>query len=181
MTFGQDSGWTDDRIEMLKRLAVDGLSASQIACELGGVTRNAVLGKLDRLGLRLMRSSGGRLPPGERARREAERKRAKRAERGAKPRRRRSLGEAKPERKLTRDERMAAVAERQDRFACEALPYMTDEQRARTVTLLDLGRGQCHWPLGDPQREDFRFCGGAAEPERPYCLDHCRIAYKAAA
>ena len=44
-------GWTDERVELLKKLWADGLSASQIAAELGGVTRNAVIGKVHRLGL----------------------------------------------------------------------------------------------------------------------------------
>ena len=44
-------GWTDERVELLKKLWADGLSASQIAAELGGITRNAVIGKVHRLGL----------------------------------------------------------------------------------------------------------------------------------
>ena len=43
--------WTEDRVELLKKLWQDGLSASQIAGQLGGVTRNAVIGKVHRLGL----------------------------------------------------------------------------------------------------------------------------------
>src|SRR5438093_13246123 len=43
--------WTDERVEKLKKLWADGLSASQIAGELGGVTRNAVIGKVHRLNL----------------------------------------------------------------------------------------------------------------------------------
>src|SRR5256886_7440797 len=43
--------WTDERVELLKKLWTDGLSASQIAAELGGITRNAVIGKVHRLGL----------------------------------------------------------------------------------------------------------------------------------
>ena len=43
--------WTDERVETLKKLWADGLSASQIAAELGGITRNAVIGKVHRLGL----------------------------------------------------------------------------------------------------------------------------------
>ena len=37
--------WTDERVELLKKLWADGLSASQIAGELGGITRNAVIGR----------------------------------------------------------------------------------------------------------------------------------------
>jgi GcrA cell cycle regulator len=44
-------GWTDERVEQLKTLWTEGLSASQIARVLGGVTRNAVIGKVHRLGL----------------------------------------------------------------------------------------------------------------------------------
>src|SRR5829696_510993 len=43
--------WTEERVELLKKLWSDGLSASQIAAEIGGVTRNAVIGKVHRLGL----------------------------------------------------------------------------------------------------------------------------------
>ena len=43
--------WTDERVEQLKKLWAEGLSASQIAGRLGGVTRNAVIGKVHRLGL----------------------------------------------------------------------------------------------------------------------------------
>jgi GcrA cell cycle regulator len=55
-------GWTDERVELLKRLWLDGLSASQIAKQLGGVTRNAVIGKVHRLGL------SGRAAPSQPAR-----------------------------------------------------------------------------------------------------------------
>ncbi len=43
--------WSDDRVELLKKMWGEGQSASQIAKELGGVTRNAVIGKVHRLGL----------------------------------------------------------------------------------------------------------------------------------
>src|SRR5512140_3920425 len=43
--------WTDERVALLTKLWADGLSASQIAAELGGITRNAVIGKVHRLGL----------------------------------------------------------------------------------------------------------------------------------
>src|ERR1700739_3964082 len=55
-------GWTDERVELLKKLCQDGLSASKIAKQLGGVTRNAVIGKVHRLGL------SGRAAPSKPAR-----------------------------------------------------------------------------------------------------------------
>ncbi|MBD3765637.1 MAG: GcrA cell cycle regulator, partial [Rhodobacterales bacterium] len=54
--------WTDERVETLKRMWAEGQSASQIAKELGGVTRNAVIGKVHRLGLSNRAGSGA---PGE--------------------------------------------------------------------------------------------------------------------
>ena len=68
-------GWTDERVEQLKQLWADGLSASQIARQLGGVTRNAVIGKVHRLGL------AGRATPAR-----AERPRMAVARRIARPR-----------------------------------------------------------------------------------------------
>jgi GcrA cell cycle regulator len=53
-------GWSEDRVERLKVLWADGLSASQVAKQLGGVTRNAVIGKVHRLGL-AGRAAGGRI------------------------------------------------------------------------------------------------------------------------
>jgi len=62
--------WTDDRVATLTKLWADGLSASQIAKQLGGVTRNAVIGKVHRLGL------SGRAKPSSPARKAAARKTA---------------------------------------------------------------------------------------------------------
>ena len=54
--------WTDERVARLSKLWAEGLSASQIATDLGGVTRNAVIGKVHRLGLsgRVKSTTGGR-------------------------------------------------------------------------------------------------------------------------
>ena len=51
--------WTDERVDVLKKMWGEGQSASQIAKELGGVTRNAVIGKVHRLGLSQQRSGTG--------------------------------------------------------------------------------------------------------------------------
>jgi len=57
--------WTDERVETLKKMWAEGQSASQIAKELGGVTRNAVIGKVHRLGLSNRVGPGGMLEPEE--------------------------------------------------------------------------------------------------------------------
>lgn len=45
------------------------------------------------------------------------------------------------------------------------------------IRLENLDRGMCCWPSGDPNDDDFHFCGQPAIATRPYCLDHCKEAY----
>lgn len=146
-------GWTDERVELLKKLWQDGLSASQIAKQLGGVTRNAVIGKVHRLGL------SGRATPSKPARPAFKAPRpAPRAAAPAAPRR-----IAQP----------LAVA----RPAPEPVRYI--DESPGTATVLTLGAHMCKWPIGDPSSEDFTFCGRRAS-DSPYCMEHQRVAYQPA-
>lgn len=145
-------GWTDDRVEILKKLWLDGLSASQIAKQLGGVTRNAVIGKVHRLGL------SGRATPSQPARP------AFKAPRPPRP-----LVSSPPAQR-----RAAAICAAQA-APPHAVPYV--EQRG-TATVLTLGAHMCKWPIGDPSTEDFSFCGRRSTPEGPYCIEHARLAYQ---
>ena len=142
------SSWTEERVELLKRLWAEGRSARYIGHELG-VTRNAVIGKVSRLGLT------GRIKP--------DRPKAPRAPR---PRRVRNLGKAG-----------FALIEPQ----VEPDPYIPLEEIEIPIeqrrSLKQLREHHCRWPVGDPQDEDFYFCGGHAVKDLPYCKAHCRIAY----
>jgi GcrA cell cycle regulator len=153
--------WTDERVELLKKLWSDGLSASQIAAELGGITRNAVIGKVHRLGL-----SG----------------RAKSASAGA-PRPRKARSPAH----MLRIGRGAirgntALAHAYD-IEAEAEPELIDNiiPIGQRRTLLELNEQTCRWPVGDPGSGDFFFCGGNTLGSLPYCAHHSRIAYQPAA
>ena len=153
--------WTDERVELLKKLWSDGLSASQIAAELGGITRNAVIGKVHRLGL-----SG----------------RAKSSSNGA-PRPRKARSPAH----MLRIGRGAirgntALAHAYD-LEVEAEPELLDNiiPIGQRRTLLELNEQTCRWPVGDPGSVDFFFCGGNAMTGLPYCGYHSRIAYQPAA
>jgi len=144
-------GWTDERVEVLKRLWLEGLSASQIAKQLGGVTRNAVIGKVHRLGL------SGRAAPSQPTRA------AYRAPRPARP------VMASPRRAdAPRPEATARTAPR-------PIPYI---EQPGTATVLTLGAHMCKWPIGDPSTADFTFCGRRAGDEGPYCVEHARVAYQ---
>ena len=149
--------WTDERVELLKKLWADGLSASQIANELGSVTRNAVIGKAHRLGLR------GRPSPIRR-------------EEGhhAIPRPARTAPAAAIAEELTR-EVIAPVVE-----TSAPLPPLPAEAPPvpSAGKVLRSGTKACSWPMGDPKQPGFHFCGEEAVPGRPYCAAHCSQAYQ---
>lgn len=148
-------GWTDERVELLKKLWQDGLSASQIAKQLGGVTRNAVIGKVHRLGL------SGRAAPSKPARPVFKAPRpARQAAAPAAPRR------------IAPPPMAAATPAPQP-------PVRYVEEAPGAATVLTLGAHMCKWPIGDPSSDDFTFCGRRAS-EGPYCVEHARVAYQPA-
>ncbi|MEI7804099.1 MAG: GcrA family cell cycle regulator [Hyphomicrobiales bacterium] len=148
--------WTDERVELLKKLWADGLSASQIAGELGGITRNAVIGKVHRLGL-----SGRAKSPSSTAPR---------------PRKARSSSHMM---RVPRSSMRGNTALAYD-FDMEPEPELIEklipvEQRR---TLLELTEATCRWPVGDPGSVEFFFCGGETGGSGPYCSHHARVAYQ---
>lgn len=167
-----DSPWTDERIEQLKQLWSDGYSCSQIADELRcGLSRNAVIGKVHRLGLsgRVKTLEYGKGPKAAR-----------------KPR--------KPRVRSSAQSRFNPSISAQSRIS-EPLPQpvgasaMCFDKRSASKTIpigqrcsiLELTRDKCHWPIGDPQSDSFFFCGGKTIHGLPYCGYHSRMAYQAAA
>ena len=151
--------WTDERVEQLKKLWSDGLSASQIAAELGGITRNAVIGKVHRLGL-----SGRTKAP------------SASAPRPRKPRTTHMLRVARP---VVRGNTALAHAYAYDyEVETEQAPVENVIPMGQRRTLLELNEQTCRWPIGDPATQDFYFCGGHALTALPYCAYHSRIAYQ---
>ncbi|HEY2659326.1 MAG TPA: GcrA family cell cycle regulator [Caulobacteraceae bacterium] len=146
-------GWTDERVESLKKLWLDGLSASQIAKQLGGVTRNAVIGKVHRLGL------SGRAAPSQPARPVFKA-----------PRPPRPVSAAPAPR------RVEAHAHAQAQAATAPVPVVYVEEPG-SATVLTLGAHMCKWPIGDPSTDGFTFCGRRGA-EGPYCVEHARVAYQ---
>ncbi len=153
------SAWSEARVERLKALLLQGLSASQVAKALGGVSRNAVIGKSHRLGL-----AGGRppSPPGRRATTPA---RAARPRKAPGPR-----GPRPPAPKPPSGGASAAAARRRPAPVVEAV--------GRVADLAALPRRACRWPIGDPKDAAFSWCGAPA-PLGPYCEDHRARAYRA--
>jgi GcrA cell cycle regulator len=150
--------WNDERVELLKKLWADGLSASQIAGRLGGVTRNAVIGKVHRLGL------SGRATT-SRMKSHRPRVRTQAAKRLMKPR----FAAGNPAFRnlyLADTEPYVPPAE-------EVVIPLKERKYIQTLTEVD-----CRWPIGDPQQADFHFCGKQKITGLPYCEVHARRAFQ---
>ncbi|HRE20899.1 MAG TPA: GcrA family cell cycle regulator [Rhabdaerophilum sp.] len=149
--------WDDNRIEQLKKLWSEGLSASQIAAELGGVTRNAVIGKVHRLGL------SGRTKAKPTAAARPRNKTVKTAVRTTTVSFRGNL----------------AVVEMVDAVAvAEPVRESVVIPMSRRVSIMELREGVCRWPLGDPLQADFAYCGADCGAGKTYCEAHARIAFQ---
>lgn len=174
--------WTDERVEILKRMWAEGQSASQIAKELGGVTRNAVIGKVHRLGLS-NRNQGTAAP-------EAEAKPAAPAAAAPEPK---AKPEPKPEPKTESAAPPMSAARRAiipagqplppqpsaNEISPEALAKVNEvEKKAKKLSLMELTERTCKWPVGDPATEDFWFCGLPVQQGKPYCEAHVGVAFQ---
>ncbi|KAA6205637.1 MAG: GcrA cell cycle regulator [Candidatus Tokpelaia sp.] len=189
--------WTEERVEQLKRLWAEGFSASQIAAQLGGVTRNAVIGKAHRLKL------AGRTKTQKRRQKAAANANAA-PEAGAAGKRETRAQFSPPE--ATGSGTVAGAGSRSRRrptggviIGATALKVEFIEEAAvapqirpraqenvvvpfeRRLGLMQLTERTCKWPLGDPLSEDFAFCGADSDESGPYCACHARLAFSSAA
>jgi GcrA cell cycle regulator len=187
--------WTDERVETLKRMWTEGQSASQIAKELGGVTRNAVIGKVHRLGLSNrvtgaghgddaeddgtdIAASASRKPDAARPAAAPSDPTGARAEPAARAPEPRHAAPAAPSNVMPLPLRKAIVPAGQplppqpslNEISPEALASVREvEKRAKKLTLMELTERTCKWPIGDPATDDFWFCGLPSVPGKPYC------------
>lgn len=140
--------WDDEKnVELLKELWLAGLSASQIAARIGGITRMAVIGKAHRLKL------PSRLPRVDGARQSRINRRQRRAKRESKARVRMT-----PKNPLFE-------------LLCEPLPEEPADDIA-TTTVLERQPNQCGWPIGEPA--EMKCCGAEVVPHLPYGSPYCR-------
>ncbi|MGR3838430.1 MAG: GcrA family cell cycle regulator [Cognatishimia sp.] len=182
--------WTDERVELLKKMWGEGQSASQIAKELGGVTRNAVIGKVHRLGLSNRATSGSKSDSATKA--DVKPKAAPKPKAAAKPK-----ADPVPEMKTepavpqrpaaTPATRKAIVPAGQplppqpsaNEISPEALAKVNEiEKKAKKLTLMELTERTCKWPVGDPATEHFWFCGLPVQAGKPYCEAHVGVAFQ---
>jgi GcrA cell cycle regulator len=197
--------WTDQRIDQLKTLWEKGLTASQIADELGGVSRNAVIGKAHRLGLKSRPSPVKANEPEKKAAPKKAAAAAPAKPMAAAPIRPRPAppmaptaqpradGEPGSELKAAPMPRIVSIGPggfmRQGPGDQQApippapprrlVPAKPSPEMADKTSLLDLNERICRWPMGHPGEADFHFCGEAVNPGFPYCVEHCGRAYQA--
>lgn len=154
------SFWTDEKVEALLALNAKNKSASQIG-DLIGTSRNAVIGKLHRLGMAYAASD--KAIQGRRMRMRPKAKPTFVANNNA------------PARKATAFDFGRAPSIPVDPYVPtdEELDIPVHERKA----LVDLEPNDCRWPIGDPQEKGFGFCGKHKEPGTPYCEHHARKAF----
>ncbi|WP_274630133.1 GcrA family cell cycle regulator [Arvimicrobium flavum] len=163
--------WTDERVEQLTKLWAEGLSASQIAAQLGGVSRNAVIGKVHRLHL----SSRGRTTSS-----------------GSRPKKAAQSSPSKAAPKPVTSPRIVTTTVGATALQAQFDAEPVARQHLRPVTdvvvpisrklqLIQLSEKTCKWPNGDPLSEDFSFCGNDVGESGPYCSFHASVAFQPAA
>jgi GcrA cell cycle regulator len=198
--------WTDERIERLTKMWEGGATASQIADELGGVSRNAVIGKAHRLGLKArpspVKPNEKPEPPAKAAKpaaapaahasapRTAPSAAAPRPAAGAPAATPAEPGIAAPKPPQPRivsvgpggflrqgpGDQQAPIPPAPPRRLVPAKP---SPEMADKTSLLELNDRICRWPMGHPGEADFHFCGVKVNPGFPYCVEHCGRAYQA--
>jgi GcrA cell cycle regulator len=191
--------WTEERIERLKKMWHDGATASQIAEELGGVSRNAVIGKAHRLGLEQRPSP---VKPGEE--KESKKSGSAPASRSA-PKAEAPKAQSSAAASAAAPSQPAPPAQRPQEIQYRSIgpggfvrqgpgdqqapippapprrlvPAKPSPEVADKTSLLELNDRICKWPMGHPGEPDFHFCGEQANPGFPYCVQHCGVAYQA--
>ena len=188
--------WSEERVEVLKKMWLEGKSASEIAKELGEITRNAVIGKVHRLGLsnREIKSVKGDTDPNE----------LKKVKKRGRPRKNQTIVEGQKSSKDSKRgklnlsmgitnkkmEKKEASKENSKSTEVDSLGIVSDlseetlktlidiENKSKKVSLMDLTEKTCKWPIGDPATEKFWFCGHDSEPGKPYCKTHISIAFQ---
>ncbi|MGB0505409.1 MAG: GcrA family cell cycle regulator [Pikeienuella sp.] len=185
--------WTEDRVEKLKVMWGEGQSASQIAKALGGVTRNAVIGKVHRLGLSnraaSTKAAAASAPAAEPKAKPAPKAPPQAAAPAAAPK----PAPAAPAVKVVSVPIAPAPKIQSSTMRREPpppTPAMVEdaqrtaqvlaaiEKKARKLNLLELTERTCKWPIGDPATDDFYFCGLGCAPGKPYCETHVSVAFQ---
>ena len=186
--------WTDERISLLKRLCGEGKSAREIATALGeGVTRNAVIGKINRMKLAERKAEASKSKPAPSAASKPKKARPK-PKASASSRKLAESGMSQPSSPSPPSppspppppaaEPAPSSPSRESQEPLDpAAPLIREpdedgdiDEDVKGASLF--GEGGCKWPTGHPGEEDFHFCGERRYETLPYCRDHAQEAYQ---
>ncbi len=174
--------WTDERVATLTKMWGEGNSASQIAKELGGVTRNAVIGKVHRLGLSNRATTKKSV---NKTAKTAPKTKAKPKATTVKSVPTKPLTEIPAVRDIPRKRPIITAGKplppqpSASEVSAEALANVVAiEEKAKKLTLMQLTERTCKWPIGDPATEEFWFCGHPVQAGKPYCETHVAVAFQ---
>ncbi len=185
--------WSDERVAVLKKMWLEGNSASEIAKELGNITRNAVIGKVHRLGLSNRDTNISKagvtaeksikgLKRGRPPKINKEPKKRGRPQKITQPKdpndttlERNKPISASGTTEHSNDSRLEVVSDLSEETLKDLLKV---EMKSKKISLMDLTERTCKWPIGDPATDEFWFCGHEAEPGKPYCKTHISIAFQ---
>ena len=174
--------WTEQTVETLKKFAFEGRSASWIAAALGAPSRNAVIGKANRIGIKLNGGTGAasasERPPVDPPAPQIPWGRKRSTIEGEPRSGRRTPAEIAWGQADSRARRRAAVHSRGTMRADRWFYAEAEVGEMRRVGLAEIGEVECRWPLGDPTEEGFAYCGLPIARGHAYCAGHCRLAYR---
>ena len=185
--------WSEERVAILKKMWLEGNSASEIAKELGNITRNAVIGKVHRLGLSNRdinaSKSGSSI---NKAKKNVKRGRPPKVNKEEKKRGRphklkdtkdfpqpidgREKSTASSGEEILLNDRKFKIASDLSEETLQNLQKV--EMKSKKISLMELTERTCKWPIGDPATNTFWFCGHESEPGKPYCKTHISIAFQ---
>ena len=199
-------GWDNATLKKLKALTVKGLSTAEIGKRLG-ISKNAVVGKLNRLGWNPKAGGVAAAMPEPASKAKADTKTAGRNTASAAPAKKASAKVAAPKagtpakkatttvKKTAAPKKAAApakkpaakgaektVASKPETKTSKAVNSKTLAMHQRIIQhsleMANLKPNQCRWPIGDPDSENFHFCGETVFVGKPYCYEHCKQAYQ---
>ena len=185
--------WSDERVAILKKMWLEGSSASEIAKELGNITRNAVIGKVHRLGMsnrdtNNLKSSSGTSNAKKSVRRGRPPKVNKEEKKRGRPHKLKDPGDFPgtldvTEKSTTSSAKEMRLDENKTKVASDLSEetlqnILKVEMKSKKISLMELTERTCKWPIGDPATDTFWFCGHESEPGKPYCKTHISIAFQ---
>ena len=185
--------WSDERVAILKKMWLEGSSASEIAKELGNITRNAVIGKVHRLGMsnrdtNNLKSGSSTSNAKKSVRRGRPPKVNKEEKKKGRPHKLKDSGDFTgtldvKERSTTSSAKEMRLDENKTKVASDLSEetlqnILKVEMKSKKISLMELTERTCKWPIGDPATDTFWFCGHESEPGKPYCKTHISIAFQ---